>query len=82
LSWSLPWFGKDKTVLRAGYGINYQGLLAGGGGLQLDFAVGYFPGYSTIATHQSSLRELDLSSRCRTADSGTSPVRFIETDSI
>src|SRR5438874_1120672 len=20
LSWSLPWFGKDKTVLRAGYG--------------------------------------------------------------
>ena len=61
LSWSLPWFGKDKTVLRAGYGINYQGLLAGGGGLQLDFAVGYFPGYSTIATHQiTSLSELDL----------------------
>ncbi|MBI2150414.1 MAG: hypothetical protein HYU27_07395 [Acidobacteria bacterium] len=24
-SWSLPWLGKDKTVLRAGYGINYQG---------------------------------------------------------
>jgi hypothetical protein len=24
-SWSLPWFGKDKTVLRAGYGISYQG---------------------------------------------------------
>jgi hypothetical protein len=23
LSWSLPWFGKDKTVLRAGYGWNY-----------------------------------------------------------
>jgi hypothetical protein len=25
LSWSLPWFGKDKTVLRAGYGWNYAG---------------------------------------------------------
>jgi hypothetical protein len=25
LSWSLPWLGRDKTVLRAGYGINYQG---------------------------------------------------------
>jgi hypothetical protein len=25
LSWSLPWFGKDKTVLRAGYGWSYAG---------------------------------------------------------
>lgn len=25
LSWSLPWFGRDKTVLRAGYGISYIG---------------------------------------------------------
>ena len=25
LSWSLPWFGHDKTVLRAGYGWNYAG---------------------------------------------------------
>ncbi len=24
-SWSLPWFGKDKTVLRAGYGWSYSG---------------------------------------------------------
>jgi hypothetical protein len=24
-SWNVPWFGADKTVLRAGYGINYQG---------------------------------------------------------
>ncbi|MBI3680931.1 MAG: carboxypeptidase regulatory-like domain-containing protein [Acidobacteria bacterium] len=24
LSWSLPWFGKNKTVLRAGYGIGYE----------------------------------------------------------
>ncbi len=25
LSWSLPWLGKDKTVLRAGYGWSYSG---------------------------------------------------------
>src|SRR5207237_8199611 len=27
LSWSLPWFGKDKSVLRAGYGWTYTGGL-------------------------------------------------------
>jgi hypothetical protein len=27
LSWSLPWLGKDKTVLRAGYGWSYTGGL-------------------------------------------------------
>src|ERR1051325_7312668 len=27
LSWSVPWFGKDKTVIRAGYGWNYQGSI-------------------------------------------------------
>ncbi|MBI2149257.1 MAG: TonB-dependent receptor, partial [Acidobacteria bacterium] len=55
LSWSLPWFGKDKTVVRAGYGVFYQGILTGGGGgLQLDFAIGYSPGMSQIATHRSS----------------------------
>jgi hypothetical protein len=25
LSWSLPWWGQDKTVLRAGYGVSYIG---------------------------------------------------------
>jgi hypothetical protein len=35
LSWSLPWGGKDKTVLRAGYGINYQGAASFNAGLSL-----------------------------------------------
>ncbi len=35
LSWSLPWGGADKTVLRAGYGINYQGAASFNGGLSL-----------------------------------------------
>jgi hypothetical protein len=26
VSWSLPWFGADKTVFRAGYGVNYNGV--------------------------------------------------------
>src|SRR5262245_42474696 len=25
VSWSVPYFGKDKTVVRAGYGVSYQG---------------------------------------------------------
>ena len=26
VSWSLPWWGKDKTVFRAGYGVNFNGI--------------------------------------------------------
>jgi hypothetical protein len=50
LSWNLPWFGKDKTVLRAGYGWSYQG---GGRGLSLDGIVGGVPGvtWATTATN-------------------------------
>ena len=33
-SWSLPWWGKDKTVLRVGYGWGYQGRFAGGNGVE------------------------------------------------
>ena len=35
LSWSLPWGGKEKTVLRAGYGISYQGAASYNAGLNL-----------------------------------------------
>jgi hypothetical protein len=46
LSWSLPWFGKDRTVLRAGYGISYQG---GGQALSVDSRVGSMPGVNQFA---------------------------------
>ena len=44
LSWSLPWGGKDKTVVRAGYGISYQGAASFNAGLSL--FVGNNPGLS------------------------------------
>jgi len=47
-SWSLPWFGKDKTVLRAGYGINYQGSANFNSGLNL--FLGNVQGASTDQT--------------------------------
>ncbi len=34
-SWSLPWWGQDKTVVRAGYGINYSGAANFNSGLNL-----------------------------------------------
>lgn len=40
-SWQLPWFGEGRTTVRGGYGISYTG---GGGGLDLDTAVGSMPG--------------------------------------
>ncbi|MBI2150508.1 MAG: TonB-dependent receptor, partial [Acidobacteria bacterium] len=44
ISWSLPWWGQDKTVLRAGYGINYSGQTRFSPQLQL-FVAG-LPGIS------------------------------------
>jgi TonB-dependent receptor-like protein/carboxypeptidase family protein len=44
LSWSLPWGGKDKTVLRAGYGMSYQGAASYNAGLNV--ASGNNPGLS------------------------------------
>jgi hypothetical protein len=35
LSWGLPWWGKDKTVLRVGYAINYQGTVSVNHGLNV-----------------------------------------------
>jgi hypothetical protein len=44
-SWSLPWWGQDKTVLRAGYGLSYAGAARFNSGLSL--YIGSVPGSST-----------------------------------
>jgi hypothetical protein len=43
-SWSLPWWGQDKTVLRGGYGMNYQGTIPFG--THFNLFVGGVPGSS------------------------------------
>jgi len=50
LSWTLPWLGKDKTVLRLGYGVSYQGYGTTGGGLTFDIGPGLFPGMNQFAS--------------------------------
>ena len=57
LSWSLPWGGKDKTVLRAGYGMSYQGAASYNAGLNV--ASGNNPGLS----FNQSLTSLGLGNR-------------------
>jgi hypothetical protein len=51
LSWSVPWFGRDKTTLRAGYGISYVG---GGNGILYDYTVNGAPGVNDDETLTSS----------------------------
>jgi hypothetical protein len=61
VSWSLPWWGEGKTVVRAGYGVAYQGRFAGGGGLGVDINVGLAPSTNQFARHPTTLvSELDL----------------------
>ncbi|HMX26044.1 MAG TPA: TonB-dependent receptor [Blastocatellia bacterium] len=49
-SWSLPWFGKDKTVLRFGYGVGYER-----NSLRiLDVIAGDQPGLRTTTTFVST----------------------------
>jgi hypothetical protein len=45
-SWSVPWGGKEKTVVRGGYGIFYQGAASFNANLSL--FVGNNPGLSTL----------------------------------
>ena len=44
VSYSLPWLGKDKTILRAGYGINYTGGALKSANTILDSIAGAAPG--------------------------------------
>ncbi|HYR87127.1 MAG TPA: TonB-dependent receptor [Terriglobia bacterium] len=46
-SWSLPWLGKDKTVVRAGYGINYEGALRNF--ITVDGVINTVPGINHIS---------------------------------
>jgi hypothetical protein len=46
-SWSLPWLGKNKTVLRAGYGISYTGGELKGVPGGLNAVAGSIPGLFT-----------------------------------
>lgn len=57
LAWSIPYLGKDKTVLRSGYGISFQG---GGQGLLLDTAIGSFPGTNQLVTQRTGTSYLNL----------------------
>jgi hypothetical protein len=47
-SWSLPWFGKGKTVLRSGFGISYEGSLRNF--ITVDSTVGTVPGMTLISS--------------------------------
>jgi hypothetical protein len=49
LSWALPWFGENKTVLRLGYGVGYER-----NSLRiLDVVAGDQPGLRTVTTFRS-----------------------------
>jgi hypothetical protein len=49
-AWQVPWFGKEKTVVRGGYQITYGG--AGRSGSTLDTLLGSAPGVANSATTQ------------------------------
>jgi hypothetical protein len=61
LSWSLPWFGKDKTVLRAGYGWSYTGGLKTIGDITaIAQLTGTFEGSGTTGIQYTSPNYLSL----------------------
>src|SRR5262249_39496907 len=48
LAWNVPWFGKEKTVLRAGYGVTYSGALRNF--ITVDSTVGTVPGINLVGS--------------------------------
>jgi len=48
LAWKVPWFGKEKTVVRAGYGITFQGALRNF--ITVDNTVGTVPGINLVGS--------------------------------
>ncbi len=72
LSWSLPWFGKNKTVLRAGYGIGYER-----NSLRLvDVVAGDLPGLREVR-NLTSAGYLDLASIRLPLQAGTKPLELV-----
>ena len=67
-SWTLPWWGQDKTVVRGGYAVSYQGAASFNSGLNI--ASGNNPGLSYI----QNLTTLGLTSNFYTLSSPTLPV--------
>jgi hypothetical protein len=57
LSWSVPYFGKDQTIIRAGYGISYELATRMS---KLDLTIGNFPGLSQAAAHPAGTSYLNL----------------------
>ena len=59
LSWSLPWGGKDKTVVRAGYGLSYQGAASFNAALNLftgnNIGLSYAQNFTTLGLGNSYL---------------------------
>ena len=50
-SWSLPWFGREKTVLRSGYGISYQRVIRA---QSIDTVIGLLPSVGQRTTDTST----------------------------
>jgi hypothetical protein len=46
-SWNVPWFGKGKTVVRAGYGVSYEGALRNF--ITVDGVINTVPGINLIS---------------------------------
>jgi hypothetical protein len=47
-SWNIPWFGEGRTVVRAGYGISYQGALRNF--ITVDGTIGTVPGINLVGS--------------------------------
>jgi len=54
LAWNLPWLGKGKTVIRTGYGINYQGALRNF--INVDTVIGAVPGINLTGSSNNGLQ--------------------------
>ncbi len=57
IAWNLPWWGKEKTVLRAGYGIAYEGALRNF--ITVDSTTGTVPGINLVGSASNGLQYVE-----------------------